>query len=74
MVLEPPGGGTLLIASRSERRPGEPLAAVATIKNPVPSGNFGQAEVCFEGRSLAIRNGEFEDAFLPHDVHVYRLS
>lgn len=30
-------------------------------------------EVLFEGRTLAVTNGAFQDAFAPDDVHIYRV-
>ena len=35
---------------------------------------FATAEVMGENRSLRLHNGQFEDAFGPYDVHLYRLG
>ncbi|MDF2440284.1 MAG: hypothetical protein JWN98_1268 [Abditibacteriota bacterium] len=37
-------------------------------------GNAATVEVLGEGRTIALRNGRFEDDFKPYDVHLYRIS
>jgi hypothetical protein len=36
--------------------------------------NTETADVLGEGRTITIRNGQFEDDFKPYDVHLYRIS
>ncbi len=46
----------------------------ATVSFRAPSGFSGQANVWFEGRSVAVREGCWEDRFAPHERHVYALQ
>ena len=74
-LLRAPGGGALLLASRSERRAGEPAEAeVALPLDAVAPGvrAAASAAVLFEGRRVRLRGGELRDRFAPHEVHVYR--
>jgi hypothetical protein len=75
-LLRAPGGAALLLASRSERRAGEPAEAeVALPLDAVAPGVRGatSAGVLFEGRRVRLRGGAIRDRFAPHEVHVYRL-
>lgn len=65
-------GRRLLLASRSERQGGEPFEVGVRVPFDAPHGET--ADVLFEDRSVNIRGGAAEDAFLPHDVHIYCLE
>ena len=61
-------GGTYLFAVRMEDRPAKGVFQISGM-----SGQ-GTVRVLGEDRTLAARDGRFEDAFGPHDVHLYEVA
>jgi hypothetical protein len=46
----------------------------ATVKIPDSLKRKGSAEVLFEGRTIGIKDGGFNDAYAPHQRHVYKMK
>jgi hypothetical protein len=80
LAVRNPEGAQFLLASRSERKRGEPREAelALPLTGLLGSGDSrapaGSAEVLFEDRHALVQRGTIEDRFAPHEVHVYRLS
>jgi hypothetical protein len=81
LAVREPEGAQFLLASRSERKRGEPREAEVALPlaGPLePDGSrrptAGSVEVLFEDRHALVQRGAIEDRFAPHEVHVYRLS
>ena len=73
--LPSPERPAVLVATRSERRRGEPAEATVRLLLSSPASPAGTTvEVCFEHRSARVLNGAVEDAFIPHQVHVYCIA
>lgn len=72
LLMHSPSGDRFLLASRRERRTGEPFEATVRLPLVEPPA-APSADVCFEGRAAPLRDGAIADAFLPHAVHVYRI-
>jgi hypothetical protein len=69
------------IDGMAKRHGGATYLFAVAMRNGAARGSFqlrglpekAKAEVIGEGRSLAVRDGRFEDDFQPYDVHLYRI-
>ncbi|MBW3622967.1 MAG: hypothetical protein KY468_06100 [Armatimonadetes bacterium] len=68
------------LASMVKRHDGATYLFTVGMRNAPTEGAFeipgissGEVEVIGENRTLALREGRFQDAFRPYDVHLYRI-
>jgi hypothetical protein len=62
------GNTTYLFTVRMKNRPVQASFKIARLTG------IASAEVLGESRSIAVKDGEFEDKFSPYEVHLYRIQ
>jgi hypothetical protein len=70
------------IAAMTKRHEGATYVFAVAMRDGATTGTFAvpdapegaTAEVLGEGRRIPVRGGQFEDAFAPWDVHLYRVE